>query len=519
MGDDMAQTLKSKSGKGNGGAGKILPPAKKYGANFSKAEKQEAFSMMFRTLGSELVSRTALAQKLGKSYFGSSGDPKRDLYKTLGYEVTPDFQSYYARYKRQDIAKAIVEALPNACWRLKPTISDTEKTDSKFEIEIAKIIRTKNVWHYLARGDRVAGIGQFAGVLMGFDDGQELSQPLKKATKLLFLRPYTQEFLAVQSFVEDTKNERFGLPETYKISAEETTSKRSEVVVHYTRMIHISEGLVEDDVYGTPRLECVLNRLQDLEMISGGSAEMFWRGAFPGFAFRLDSESQFDPDQLDEFEEEIQAYVNELRRYMRLQGMEVEALSTQVSDPSNHIDVLVTLIAAATRIPKRILLGSERGELSSSQDERAWIDRIDERRSDHLTVNVIRPFVDTLISSGVVPPPPAEDYTIEWPPLVVLGDSERLGIAKSAAETLAKYVSTPGLDQLIPAEMFLKKYMNFTDEEITQAKEMLGKDMDELLGAPSEEEEEAEEEGDLTNIPPEEEEAQEDESGEEEDKV
>jgi uncharacterized protein len=461
-----------------------------YGTSLNREEKNSAFNMMFRTLASELVTRATLADKLGKSYWPSSGgNPQRDLYKTLGYELSPNFYSYYARYRRQDIAKAIVNALPNACWRLKPTISDSEKTDTKFEIELNKIIKEKKVWHYLSRGDRVSGIGEYGGILMGFDDGEDLSKPLKKAGKLLYLRPYTQEFLSVQSFVKDNKDERYGLPEVYQVTTSEGGENRKDIAVHYSRIIHVAEDLVEDDIHGTPRLEIVLNRLHDLELISGGSAEMFWRGAFPGYAFKLDPEAQFDPDQLEDFEDEIQAYLHELRRYIRLQGMSVDSLQVEVSDPSNHIDVLITLISAATRIPKRILLGSERGELASSQDERSWVDRIDERRTDHVENNIIRPFIDTLINTKIVPPPPDGSYAVEWPPLIVMGEVEKMNIAKSATEAIAKYVATPGMQEILPVEMFLKKYMGFKDEEINQVQELLGKTFEEVAEEKEEEKE------------------------------
>lgn len=472
----MAQPLPIKKRGTNGGKTKALT-----------AEQRRGLNKQFFTMATDMANRSALADKLGKSYFPSSGGTaKRDLYKTLGYELSPNFNSYYARYRRQDIAKAVVEALPNACWRLKPTVVDSEEQGSEFELQMADLVRTKHIWQYLSRADRIAGIGNYGGVLMGFDDGKDPAEPILRAGALLYLRPYTQEYLTVKSQVEDPANERYGLPETYTVSisggSQTTGGEKSELTVHYSRILLISEGLVEDDIYGTPRLECVLNRLQDLELITGGSAEMFWRGAFPGYAFKAQSDAQFAPESLADLEDEIQDYLHELRRYVRLQGIDIQELQPQVADPTNHFDVLVTLIAAAARIPKRILLGSERGELASGQDERAWLDRIDERRTDHVEPNIIRPLVDTLIAVGTLPAPPSGEYNVVWPLLVVTGEKDRMEIARTASEALAKYVATPGLSSALPFEMYLKKFMGFTDDEIQQAKELLGADLEASLG-------------------------------------
>jgi hypothetical protein len=470
-----------------------LAGSKKGGIIKLSRDQRKAINRQFFTLATELVSRASLADKLGKSYWpASGGNAQRDLYKTLGYELNPNFNSYYARYRRQDIAKAVVEALPNACWRLKPTVVDSKEQGSTFEIELEKVIKEKKIWQLLSRADRISGIGEFGAILMGFDDSKDLAEPLLKASRLIYLRPYTQEFITVDTLVDDNTNERYGLPETYLLSVAEgtkntTSQAKKEMKVHFSRIIHVSEGLVEDDLYGTPRLEAVLNRLQDLEMIAGGSSEMFWRGAFPGYAFKAQADAQFDPESLEDLEDEIQDYLHELRRYIRLQGIDVQELQPQVSDPTNHVDVLVTLIAVASRIPKRILLGSEPGELASSQDERAWLDRVDERRTDHCEANIIRPLVNSMILAGCIPEPASGEYNVVWPPLIVMGDKDKTEIARLATEALSKYVGTPGLSTALPFEMYLKKYLGWTEDEIDQAKELLGQDMEKALGEEEEE--------------------------------
>ena len=60
---------------------------------------------------SELVNRIALAQSMGMSHGGS-----RDLYESFGYPRNIAYIDYVTRYKRQDIAKAVIKRPSKASW-------------------------------------------------------------------------------------------------------------------------------------------------------------------------------------------------------------------------------------------------------------------------------------------------------------------------------------------------------------------------------------------------------------------
>ena len=61
---------------------------------------------------SEIVTRAALAARMGMSYGGD-----RDLYQALGYQLQITYDDYLARYKRQDMAKAIIDRPVKATWQ------------------------------------------------------------------------------------------------------------------------------------------------------------------------------------------------------------------------------------------------------------------------------------------------------------------------------------------------------------------------------------------------------------------
>jgi len=422
-------------------------------------------------LASALLGRSQIMARMGKS-FGTA----RDIYLALGYTKTPIYADYEARFKRQDVAKRIVKAPVSATWKGRPKITEVEKKETQFEKDWGALVKEKNIFHHLIRLDVLAGIGDYAILLLGFDDGENISEKLNSNSKeLLYLQPYSEQNASVGKWVEDTTDPRYGMPEAYtlQLSQEAGSSKTRVIEAHHSRVIHAAEGMLESNVRGTPRLECVLNRLQDLELVSGGSAEMFWRGAFPGYGFVADKDAQIIGQAMTDLEDEIEEYVHGLKRYLRIQGMTITELSSQVSDPSKHIDVYLSLISAATGIPRRILTGSERGELASTQDKKNWAERIDERREDYAEPVVLRPFVDKMIEAGVVAEPSSGDYTVEWPDVYSESEKERAEISEIKAKALAVYVNAMGADVVVPPDIFLMRFLGFTQEEVDQAKEVI----------------------------------------------
>jgi hypothetical protein len=118
--------------------------------------------------------------------------------------------------------------------------------------------------------------------------------------------------------------------------------------------------------------------------------------------------------------------------------MELQDLGSQGVDPSNIVDVIITVIAATIRMPKRVLLGSELGELASSQDAGHWAGRIASRRTKHAEGRMLNPFVDRLIGWGVLD---KVDYSWQWKPLFELSDMDKATAAKNYADALVSAVS------------------------------------------------------------------------------
>lgn len=409
---------------------------------------------------------------------GTTHEGKRDIYSIFGYKRILDFQDYFWRYDRQDIATRIVSAFPEASWALKPEICDKDTPDevTPFEEQIKDLITDRNVFHYLTRADILAGIGRYGVIMLGFNDGKKADKPVvkKKGMKLLYMRPYSEGSVKIVKLNGDTKSDRYGLPDMYEITqtinVDGTTTEATNVTnmkVHWSRVQHIlPDDLGENDVFGMSRLNNVYNRLQDLDLIAAGGAEAFFRGAYPGMAFKADGDTTMDPEDRIALEQEIDDYVNDYKRYIKLKNIDVTQLESKVASPKDAADLIITLISAAKGIPKRILTGSERGELASSQDSKAWNERVGKRRTDKNELMILRPFIDKMIAVGVLSEPDSKKYDVKWPDLFQPSVADKAKTAESAMRALKDYGQTPGAELILPVELFLTRFLSMTNADI-----------------------------------------------------
>lgn len=442
------------------------------------------------------MSRSDFIRQLGKTHGGN-----RNLYEELGYPLVLKFSDYLERYLRQDIAKRIVDAPVNAVWVDPPKImDDKEDPENKtaFEARFVEVEEESNLWGMVRRWDKLISIGSYGVLFLGFSDGNDPKLPVNKSDNLdlLFVQPYSEPNAEILTYDTDPQSARFGLPLAYRLSFDKQrtnpssgrirTRQISSIEVHWSRVVHGAEDLLEDNLVGTPRLQAIYNRLQDLELVSGSSAEAFWRLAFPGYAFTAKDNATWDPTKAEEMTEEIDEFIHSMRRYLRLQGVDVKELSGSPSDPRPTSELYLKLISGASGIPLRILTGSERGELASSQDEKNWKARVSERAKIYCEPDIVRPLVDRLIEFGVLPEPKDGKYEVVWPDLFSLGEKEKAEVVEKKVNALAKYTGASGSEAVLPIDDFLKEVFGYDEAKIKQIKKL-------LMSAEAELEEEEEE--------------------------
>lgn len=375
------------------------------------------------------------------------------------------------------------------------------------------------IWEALRRADELSGIGHFGVILIGVNDGKALNEPIdgsppdsgnfsiqgddakkpnqqpfvdstdlqyqgvqfappQKPTKagkleLTFLRAFDESLVQITQYEASVQNPRFGLPVIYKITFNDPRQQQSGIglplstlAVHWSRVIHVADRLGSSEIFGTPRMQASLHRLLDLNKLYGGSAEMYWKGAFPGLSFETNPQmgGQVNMD-VDSIRNQLYRYQNDLQRYLISSGMTAKTLAPQVVDPTPQIDTQIQAICIEIAIPQRIFMGSERGELASSQDKDNWAPRVDFRRNMYLTPRLIVPFVDRMIMIGVLPEP--KSFKVKWPKIDSLTEVDKASIAQQLTTALSTYVSG-GVENVMILKDYLVRILGMDSEAAEQ---------------------------------------------------
>lgn len=441
------------------------------------------------------------------------GDKRRNIEQECGYTAPENRTSedYRKLFDAEPVAARVVIVFPSECWQVCPWMYEDEDLENETEFEKAwdelgrqvsgiGLYRGEEgnpIWEYLERADVLSGIGQYGVIILGVDDGKALDEPLDlieldklksesprenvenaKPRKLLYLTVLDERDAPVSAWEQDSNSPRFMRPTYYTITINNSNNSnlapgddnpsRTAVVrtikVHWTRVVHIADNLqAGSESLGTPRMQQVYNRLYDLHKLYGGSAEMFWKGAFPGLSFETHPQlgGQVKIDKRDA-RSQYEKYINGLDRAFMIPGLEVKSLAPQVADPTAHIDAELEAICIMIGCPKRVFLGSERGELSSEQDIRAWYSRVKRRQNRYLTPRVISTFIEHLIKARILPMP--KQYSVMWPDVASVTETEKATISLQRTQALAAFIGGGG-DAAMSWKDFWVRIAGFTEKE------------------------------------------------------
>ncbi len=381
---------------------------------------------------SGLIQRANLAHLAGVQFQGD-----RKLYEIFGYKRNPTPDDFLAKYMRQDLVTRIIDAPAAAIWANPPVI-EAEAQNTEWQALNRKV----KLWNGLYRADRLARLNPYSILLLGFDDTGSLKQKVnpKKVENLLYVRAIGARLIDDIVFNTNIRDPRFGFPETYRIKFDDPQLKSSsggavtvkqikQLTVHHSRVIHVVENALEDEVFGIPIIEKVYNLLDDLLKVGGGTAEMYWLAGNRGIQVDIDKEMEINPEDAAALSTEIDEYMHQLRRFVRTRGVEMNVLESKPPNPKDVFSMIINLISGTTGIPTRILLGSEAGQLASEQDRANWAERIDERRDLFAEPIMLNPLVDLLQEVGLV----SEGEVVwDWPSAFIQNPLE---IGQTQAQT------------------------------------------------------------------------------------
>ena len=298
------------------------------------------------------------------------------------------------------------------------------------------------------------------------------------------MQPYAQPNAEIKALETDITNARFGMPSMYQITASNplatlgsTTVARStgiisikqqQFMVHHSRIVHIAEDTLENNFLGIPRLEAVFNLLDDLLKVVGGTSETFWLAGNRGMQADIDKDTDLTPEDAAALSDELDDYQHQLSRWIKTRGVSLKNLGSDVPNPKDSFNTLIALISGATGIPRRILTGSEAGQLASDQDRANWSDRIIERRTNFVEPNIITPVIVQMSDAGIITKIEAKNITYKWPSnfqMTPLENAQTMAQKARAAVNYAKMMKehpimtleeareSLGLDETVPVEL------------------------------------------------------------------
>src|SRR5690606_4986055 len=182
-----------------------------------------------------------------------------------------------------------------------------------------------------------------------------------------------------------------------------------------------------------------------------------------GIQADVDKEMELDPSDAQDLSDELDEYMHSLRRIIRTRGVKLNPLGGEPPNPKEVFDMIIAIISGTTGIPKRILLGSEAGQLASEQDRANWAERIQDRRALVVEPYVLDPFIHRLMSVRILR---EEEYEYKWPEAFRVSPLER-------AQTMAAQARAVGN---LSRQVGNKNPMQITSRE--EARNIVGLDGD-----------------------------------------
>jgi hypothetical protein len=414
-----------------------------------------------------------------EKWIRSQIDKRRDYDKECGYPDEILLNDYHQKYERDPIANRIMSIWAKECWQVVPEVKESEDPDVEkpFEEGLSMISaglrllpdgkpskfkgtegNGNALWGYCRRLHEQACIGSYACLMIGFDDiteGDDEGGLAREVTpgpdrKVLFLRVLPERSCPVKTWDKDRLSPRYGQPLTYEVTLGEsvtTTSLDSQSAttesgsfdVHWTRMIHFAANLTDGEVTGPPVAKAVFNNILNLGKLYGGSAEMYWQGAFFGISFETDPSLGGDVKvNLTKAKNTIEDYFNTLQRYIIANGFSAKPLAPQVVSPKEQIEVQIKAICIYLGCPVPVFEGYEIGEQASQNNDSDWNDRVKEKQENVCTPGIVVPLIDRLQWAGALPEP--EQYTVKWPDIYKRSEKQKAEVGLMLVQALRAYV-------------------------------------------------------------------------------
>lgn len=418
------------------------------------------------------VARRLVAnQSIGQitSIFNRSVNAKHDLSFDFGYPTTTElsFPYFYEMYKRNGIARALVDKTALKTWQDHPFLLEEEARvgdETELEKEIRQHFDDIRFWQQLQEADARSMVGKYAGVVFQLGDGQPYDQPVVRVPGgirgVISVLPAWEGQLEANSWDTNPVSPNYGKPTMFRFNESSVDPEQGKVrsfMVHPDRVLVWSR---DGTTFGDSKLEPCFNALIDLQKVRGAGGEGFWKNAksqpilqasndidFAQLATMLGTDVGGIADALDEV---IGKWSKGFDESLVLQGMEVKNLPVTLPQPEEFFTIALQEVAASWPIPNKVLVGMQTGERASTEDAREWAQTCMSRRANIVVPNIMD-IVRRFERWGMLP---ERDWYLEWADLTAPTLEEKLTVGEKMAK--------------INQAMFAMGEVVFTEDEIRE---------------------------------------------------
>ncbi len=375
-------------------------------------------------------------------------------------------QELRAMYHQNDIAQKIVAAKPRAmmrkgfCVTIKDNPADNE---TLFKEECRRLKVRERILDGMIWGRLYGG----CAVIIGADDGQDASKPLKedRVKAVRFLHVVDRRYLTPEVYYNDPMNdEHFGEPQVYRITPH--LSNNVDRTVHRSRMIIFGGASTDDEerqklnywdhsvltsVYHILRAFDSVWQASEHLMVDASQAVFKIKGLMAMIAGGQKEVVQTRMQLVDMSRSVARALL------LDADGEDFTREGATFTDASTLLDKWCMRLASAAEMPQTILFGRSPAGMNATgeSDLQGWYDTIATEQETEL-----RPELERLIrliftakkgpTNGVEP-----TWELKFNPLWEMTEKERAELRKVTADTDAVYISA---QVVLPEEVALSRF-------------------------------------------------------------
>lgn len=344
------------------------------------------------------------------------------------FQATVSDAEMLETFMRNPLAKVIVNDVVEDVFEkgfkihcTEDNVEDEEKTDEKLTNEFVdyfkKFAMLPTIMTY-----KLARLYGYSILLIGFNDGRPLNEPAKPRSKPTYFQPIDKTWISEIVYKKD-EDGHYLMPvkiEAYKMQTEFVATE----YIHPSRVLHFENIGIDILKTGVSALLSCYDDLVVIKHVTWGAGQTMWRSgnqmvSVIGPPRASDAQIKIIDDALSD--------INTQTAMAFPYGTMFESHPPSGLNPAPYAKIPIDNIAAATRIPLSILIGTQKGALASSlTDARDYASTL-----SAIQENIITPLLNnlfwTLQKANVLP---YKKFEIVWENTLTMSKSE---------ETLTNY--------------------------------------------------------------------------------